>query len=80
MALSDPITGLLKTVRTIAVVGLSRNPMRASHGVSAYMQGHGYRIIPVNPKSVWGRKLTLRCWIFRRTIYGGRTRLIKTGR
>jgi predicted CoA-binding protein len=50
MALSDPITGLLKTVRTIAVVGLSRNPMRASHGVSAYMQSHGYRIIPVNPK------------------------------
>jgi predicted CoA-binding protein len=31
-------------------VGLSCNPMRASHGVSAYMQSHGYRIIPVNPK------------------------------
>jgi predicted CoA-binding protein len=50
MAESDPITGLLKTARTIAVVGLSSNPMRASHGVSAYMQRHGYRIIPVNPK------------------------------
>jgi len=50
MAQSDPIAELLKTAKTIAVVGLSRNPMRASHGVSAYMQSHGYRIIPVNPK------------------------------
>jgi uncharacterized protein len=46
---SDPITELLRRSHTIAVVGLSDNPMRASHGVSAYMQGHGYRIIPVNP-------------------------------
>jgi predicted CoA-binding protein len=45
---TDPITELLKRSRTIAVVGLSSNPMRASHGVSAYMQSHGYRIIPVN--------------------------------
>ena len=50
MTQSDLITGLLKTARTIAVVGLSCNPMRASHGVSAYMQSHGYRIIPVNPR------------------------------
>jgi hypothetical protein len=50
MTQSDLITGLLKTARTIGVVGLSRNPMRASHGVSAYMQSHGYRIIPVNPR------------------------------
>ena len=35
--------------KTIAVVGFSDNPLRASHGVSAYMQMHGYRIIPVNP-------------------------------
>ena len=34
----------------MAVVGLSDNPMRPSHGVSAYMQSHGYRIIPVNPR------------------------------
>jgi uncharacterized protein len=46
---SDPITELLKNSKTIAVVGLSENPMRPSHGVSAYMQSHGYRIIPVNP-------------------------------
>ena len=45
----DPIAELLKKARTIAVVGLSDNPLRASHGVSAYMQSHGYRIIPVNP-------------------------------
>ncbi len=47
---SDPITDLLKRSRTIAVVGLSNSPLRPSHGVSAYMQTHGYRILPVNPK------------------------------
>lgn len=31
------------------MVGLSDNPLRPSHGVSAYMQSHGYRIIPINP-------------------------------
>ena len=46
---SDPITDLLQRSKTIAVVGLSSNPLRPSHGVSAYMQSHGYRIIPVNP-------------------------------
>jgi predicted CoA-binding protein len=35
--------------RTIAVVGLSDDPTRPSHSVSAYMQSHGYRILPVNP-------------------------------
>jgi uncharacterized protein len=50
MVPSDPITGLLKTAGTIAVVGLSPNLVRASHGVSAYLQSHGYRIIPVNPR------------------------------
>jgi predicted CoA-binding protein len=47
---SDQIAALLKSAKTIAVVGLSDDPMRASHGVSAYMQSHGYRIIPVNPQ------------------------------
>lgn len=45
----DPIHDLLSRVKTIAVVGLSDSPMRPSHGVSAYMQAQGYRIIPVNP-------------------------------
>jgi predicted CoA-binding protein len=45
----DPIFELLSRVRTIAVVGLSDNPMRPSHGVSAYMQSQGYKIVPVNP-------------------------------
>lgn len=42
-------TDLLRKYKTIAVVGLSPNRMRASHGVSQYMQSQGYRIIPVNP-------------------------------
>lgn len=46
----DPeIKDLLSRAKTIAVVGLTDNPLRPSHGVSAYMQQHGYRIIPVNP-------------------------------
>jgi len=45
----DAITKILEESKTIAVVGLSSNPMRPSHGVTAYMQGAGYRIIPVNP-------------------------------
>src|SRR6266571_5194208 len=47
---SDPIADLLRHAKTIAVVGLSNSPMRPSHGVSAYMQSQGYRIIPVNPR------------------------------
>jgi predicted CoA-binding protein len=50
MKSSDPIRELLTRVKTIAVVGLSDNPMRPSHGVSAYMQAQGYKIIPVNPQ------------------------------
>lgn len=45
----DPIRDLLQRAKTIAVVGLSNSPLRPSHGVSAYMQAQGYRIIPVNP-------------------------------
>lgn len=47
---TDPITELLQKARTIAVVGLSDSPLRPSHGVAAYMQTQGYRIIPVNPQ------------------------------
>jgi hypothetical protein len=44
--------------RTIAVVGLSANPTKPSHYVSAYMQQHGYKIYPVNPaiETVLGEK------------------------
>lgn len=48
--MGDPIFDLLSRVKTIAVVGLSDSPMRPSHGVSAYMQSQGYKIIPVNPQ------------------------------
>lgn len=47
---TDPIADLLRNSRNIAVVGLSNSPLRPSHGVSAYMQSQGYRIIPVNPE------------------------------
>lgn len=50
MKQSDPIYELLSRAKTIAVVGLSDSPLRPSHGVSAYMQAAGYRIIPVNPQ------------------------------
>lgn len=40
---------LLRQARTIAVVGLSNNPMRASLGVARFLQRNGYRVIPVNP-------------------------------
>jgi uncharacterized protein len=43
------IERLLRDSHTIAVVGLSPNPMRPSHGVARYLQRAGYRIIPVNP-------------------------------
>jgi uncharacterized protein len=46
---ADAIGELLKKARNIAVVGLSDSPLRASHGVAAYMQSQGYHIIPVNP-------------------------------
>jgi len=48
--MKDPISQLLQNSKTIAVVGLSDNPMRPSYGVSEYMQQHGYHIIPVNPQ------------------------------
>lgn len=43
------IPELLRSARTIAVVGLSSKRTRPSYGVSRYLQNSGYRIIPVNP-------------------------------
>ncbi len=40
---------ILATYRTIAVVGCSKDPGKDAHTVPAYLQAHGYRIIPVNP-------------------------------
>jgi predicted CoA-binding protein len=48
-AAADPVLEILKKYKMIAVVGLSSNPSRPSFGVTEYMQGAGYRIIPVNP-------------------------------
>ena len=45
----NEISELLRSAKTIAVVGLSDKPWRPSYGVSQYMQSEGYRIIPVNP-------------------------------
>ena len=47
--MSDLIREILERAKTLAVVGLSSKASRPSHGVAAYMQGKGYRIIPVNP-------------------------------
>ena len=48
---AERIPYILNNYRTIAVVGLSPQPHRASFDVSRYMQAAGYRIIPVNPNA-----------------------------
>lgn len=48
---------ILNANRTIAMVGLSADPMRPSHFAAIYMQSHGYRVIPVNPRSAGQRIL-----------------------
>ena len=45
----DPIFNILRNTKTIAVVGLSSNPMRASHGVAEYLKSAGYQLFGVNP-------------------------------
>jgi uncharacterized protein len=56
----DPLTiqRVIHTAKTIAVVGLSRNELRASYFVGYYLQRHGYRVIPVNPgeREILGEK------------------------
>jgi uncharacterized protein len=75
------IPEILRASHVIAVVGLSSDEMRPSHGVAAYMQRAGYRIIPVNPNEteVLGEKAYARLEdvpekidivdIFRRSIF-----------
>ena len=46
----EDITQLLSEARTIAVVGASDRPDRASYGVMKFLQDRGYRVIPVNPQ------------------------------
>jgi uncharacterized protein len=48
----DPLTiqRVLHTARSVAIVGLSTNELRASYFVGYYLKRHGYRVIPVNPR------------------------------
>jgi uncharacterized protein len=48
----DPLTiqRVVHTTSTIAIVGLSKNELRASYFVGYYLRRHGYRVIPVNPR------------------------------
>ncbi len=54
----ETIEAILKECRTIAVIGLSSSPGRASHGVASYMKRNGYKVIAVNPNEteVFGEK------------------------
>ncbi|HEX2913938.1 MAG TPA: CoA-binding protein [Chloroflexia bacterium] len=65
---SSRLIQLLKDTRTIAVVGLSTSPYRASNGVAAYLMRQGYTIIPVNPN--YDEVLGLKCYPSLRDIPG----------
>jgi predicted CoA-binding protein len=49
MSLSDEQIAALLKLKTVAVVGLSKDPSRPSHDVAAYLKSHGYKIVPINP-------------------------------
>ena len=51
-SVNDPaeIERALRTARTVAVVGCSPDPSRASHAIARYLIGAGYRVVPVNPR------------------------------
>ena len=57
MTEAELIRDIAARTRTIAVVGLSPRPDRPSHGVAAFLQRAGYRIVPVNPRHVGERIL-----------------------
>ena len=61
---------ILKENRAIAVVGLSADWYRPSYFAAKYMQGHGYRVIPVNPRHAGGEILGERCYASLREIPG----------
>jgi hypothetical protein len=46
----EEIADLLRNSRTIAMIGASDRPERASYGVMKFLQDHGYRVLPVNPQ------------------------------
>ncbi len=46
---ADMILGILETVNTIALVGASNKPARPSYKVMEFLQGEGYKVIPINP-------------------------------
>jgi uncharacterized protein len=48
---NELLKDILTHAKTIAVVGLSRSPGKESHAVARYLQGQGYRVIPVNPNA-----------------------------
>jgi predicted CoA-binding protein len=49
--MTDPevVDEMLRTAKTIAVVGMSDKPSRPSYRIGGYLAGHGYRVLPVNP-------------------------------
>ena len=78
----EPLTiqRVLHTAKTIAVVGLSNNPLRASYFVGYYLKRHGYRVIPVNPRETEILGETSYAEPGRRTrARGHRERLPRTG-
>ena len=49
MSTHDRLIARILGARTIAVVGLSKDPGKPSHDVASYLQSHGHRIVPINP-------------------------------
>ncbi len=52
VAYQDPtvILKILRAARTVAIVGLSKDPLRPSNFIGFYLKRHGYKIVPVNPR------------------------------